>query len=213
MNKLSKILAVLLIITFSFIVIISNFRFLVFSEAYYDFELKKLNIYDELPEAKFVTKNLIDFFQGKQALAEVFNEKETEHLIDVKNLINTVLLFYYSVALISIMLLLSLFLLNKKQFFNKLISIFIYSSLLILIVSVVLFVFSLKFDFLFTAFHSMFFQEGTWLFPADSVLIQIFPDKFFYDFFYKIILYSTIEAVLIIFVCFLIRKNKEIRLT
>jgi integral membrane protein (TIGR01906 family) len=34
------------------------------------------------------------------------------------------------------------------------------------------------FDALFSAFHGLFFAEGTWTFAADSLLIQTFPEPF-----------------------------------
>lgn len=34
------------------------------------------------------------------------------------------------------------------------------------------------FERLFTAFHGLFFSAGTWEFPADSLLIQTFPETF-----------------------------------
>jgi hypothetical protein len=37
---------------------------------------------------------------------------------------------------------------------------------------------ALDFDALFTWFHGLFFAEGTWLFPPDSLLIQLFPLPF-----------------------------------
>lgn len=36
----------------------------------------------------------------------------------------------------------------------------------------------LDFERLFTAFHGLFFSAGTWQFPADSLLIQVFPEPF-----------------------------------
>jgi hypothetical protein len=35
-----------------------------------------------------------------------------------------------------------------------------------------------SFDWLFTAFHGVFFAAGTWTFPADSLLIRLFPEPF-----------------------------------
>ena len=37
---------------------------------------------------------------------------------------------------------------------------------------------TLDFDALFTAFHGLFFAEGTWTFASDSLLIQTFPEQF-----------------------------------
>jgi len=36
----------------------------------------------------------------------------------------------------------------------------------------------LDFEALFTAFHGLFFAAGTWTFPADSLLIRLFPERF-----------------------------------
>lgn len=35
-----------------------------------------------------------------------------------------------------------------------------------------------SFEALFSAFHGVFFAEGTWTFPSDSLLIQTFPERF-----------------------------------
>lgn len=36
----------------------------------------------------------------------------------------------------------------------------------------------IDFDGFFTAFHQLFFAEGTWTFPYDSLLIRLFPEGF-----------------------------------
>jgi integral membrane protein (TIGR01906 family) len=36
----------------------------------------------------------------------------------------------------------------------------------------------LSFDRLFTLFHDLFFEPGTWTFPYDSLLIRLFPEPF-----------------------------------
>ena len=37
---------------------------------------------------------------------------------------------------------------------------------------------AIDFDGLFAAFHSLFFQAGTWTFPYDSLLITLYPTAF-----------------------------------
>jgi integral membrane protein (TIGR01906 family) len=39
----------------------------------------------------------------------------------------------------------------------------------------------LAFDQAFTVFHGLLFAPGTWQFPAESYLIQLFPERFWYD--------------------------------
>jgi uncharacterized membrane protein len=34
------------------------------------------------------------------------------------------------------------------------------------------------FEWFFSAFHGLFFRAGTWTFPFDSLLIQLFPEPF-----------------------------------
>jgi len=36
----------------------------------------------------------------------------------------------------------------------------------------------LDFESFFTAFHGLFFESGTWTFPYDSMLIRLFPERF-----------------------------------
>lgn len=40
---------------------------------------------------------------------------------------------------------------------------------------------TLAWDWAFTTMHRVFFAEGTWQFSADSALIRLFPDAFWYD--------------------------------
>jgi hypothetical protein len=37
---------------------------------------------------------------------------------------------------------------------------------------------ALDFSWFFTEFHGLFFASGTWTFPADSLLIRLFPERF-----------------------------------
>jgi uncharacterized membrane protein len=37
---------------------------------------------------------------------------------------------------------------------------------------------SINFDFLFNLFHNIFFSAGSWLFPANSLLITMYPKPF-----------------------------------
>lgn len=52
------------------------------------------------------------------------------------------------------------------------------SSAIFIIVSVALVWALLDFNQLFSTFHALFFAEGTWTFPSDSLLIQLFPSAF-----------------------------------
>jgi hypothetical protein len=49
----------------------------------------------------------------------------------------------------------------------------------LLAVALPLLAFLIPFNGLFTAFHGVLFPQGNWMFPADSALIQAFPEGFF----------------------------------
>jgi len=40
---------------------------------------------------------------------------------------------------------------------------------------------AVTFDSLFLAFHELFFPQGNFLFPADSNLIAMYPDRYWYE--------------------------------
>ena len=42
--------------------------------------------------------------------------------------------------------------------------------------------FFLPFDTLFTQMHNVFFAKGSWVFPADALLVNLYPVDFFYSF-------------------------------
>jgi len=41
--------------------------------------------------------------------------------------------------------------------------------------------FAVAFDTAFAAFHALFFKAGTWQFAADSNLIRLFPEPFWFE--------------------------------
>ena len=53
-------------------------------------------------------------------------------------------------------------------------------------------VLSLNFGSSFQAFHLVFFMPGSYMFPADSTLIQLFPEPFFRDMFISMLALNAI---------------------
>jgi len=69
-----------------------------------------------------------------------------------------------------------------------------------LIAAILIFV-TLNFDQLFTWFHQLFFESGTWQFYTSDTLIRLFPMRFWQDAFIFVGLLSLILAGLIILLC------------
>jgi integral membrane protein (TIGR01906 family) len=64
------------------------------------------------------------------------------------------------------------------------------------------------FDALFTWLHGLFFTSGTWVFPASSLLIQIFPENFWIGMGAVWLSVSILCAIVSLVIGLLIRKKK-----
>ncbi|MFT4311334.1 MAG: DUF1461 domain-containing protein [Candidatus Woesearchaeota archaeon] len=64
-----------------------------------------------------------------------------------------------------------------------------------------------NFSFSFEVFHSIFFPQGNWMFPADSKLIELFPVNYFIE---KSILVFFL-TISLIFVVYLLSHYKSAR--
>ena len=107
-------------------------------------------------------------------LVEV-KELEERHMKDVLNIFTAIRI----VGVISyILVTLNLFFLvrnNKKKIFESLKWLFIWPTALILFVGIFAVI---DFDLLFTLFHKLFFNNDDWLFPMESMIIQVVPLNF-----------------------------------
>jgi integral membrane protein (TIGR01906 family) len=177
---------------------------LVFNKDYYSAELSKLGVED-----KAAAYEVMDYIQGKSDLPGQFSEKEKLHLLDVKNLINAALMVLYLSAILATILLFILYF-TDKNFWGSFRKVFLFSSAGVILILLILLLLSNKFGFLFTKFHTLFFEEGSWLFSSASKLVNIFPQQFFYNFFYKTVFNSfLVSAVLFVFSIFLNKKTRN----
>ncbi len=179
-------------------IFLANFRALVFNQGYYEKNFEKTGTYSRIPDANSAASDLIDYFQGKNRVSMIFDERESSHLEDVKSLIqktNTYL--YLLIFSLLIILFASVFLLSKG-FHEFILKILFLPAAAVLAVSLILFVAYNFFPQLFEAFHLTFFQPGSYIFPEDSNLIKMFPEEFFMNFTYDIIKNSTITSVIMI---------------
>jgi integral membrane protein (TIGR01906 family) len=69
-----------------------------------------------------------------------------------------------------------------------------------LIAAILIFV-ALSFDQLFTWFHQVFFDSGTWQFYTSDTLIRLFPMRFWQDAFIAVGVISLVIGILLIVLC------------
>ena len=139
-----------------------------------------------------------------------FNEREASHLHDVKLLIQNVKLIYLLSLFLFWGILITLYLVNRKEILNFFSNLLFYSGIasLSLILIFVLLYFITGFDFLFTKFHELFFIGNYSFNPAISNMKALFPNKFFQDMGIAIMLRTILKSILLTISGYYLRKRK-----
>ncbi len=120
-------------------------------------------------------QNVISFLEGSAELLLNHTSAEISHLQDVTRVMNLVDLFFYGSGVMVLG-----FMLYFQRRYEQLQALVKYGGITtISVVLIFLLSLLLQFDLLFTWFHQLFFPQGNWNFPVDSLLIQTFPLTFF----------------------------------
>lgn len=146
------------------------------------------------------TDTLLDYLQDKRqdivctavvsgTEREVFNERETLHMVDVKALYQNAIRVRNGCVITAVILLVLSVLNGKKSFFSVLRS--GWKNGILLTGAVILFIaiWALAdFNQFWTNFHLLFFDNDLWLLdPNTSIMINLFPGSFFFDLVTRII--------------------------
>lgn len=176
-------------------------------------ELNNMNITESKDYVKDVTENIFDFFKGKSEL-NYFSDDEKTHMMDVKFIVSGINFLYYSSTIFFIIIFILLYFLSKKDklaFIDKLSKILIYGSSASLMFLIILFLWSVfSFDTLFFLMHLLLFPQGNWMFPADSLLIILFPERFFFDMTLRIFVYAIFQSGVFFLIGYWLRKQVKL---
>lgn len=126
----------------------------------------------------------------------VFNARELSHMVDVKAVVTgmRVALVTFSVVLFTIIRM------TKHRENHQWVTTAFYWGGWVtigLVVAVLMFI-ALNFDSIFTWFHLVFFESGTWQFHPADTLIRLFPMRFWRDAFIFVALQSLLYAGVLI---------------
>lgn len=200
-NKQLIVISVLLILCIAGIVYLTSFNLNAFNEKVYSKEFKRYNVYGEFhgKDIDNINSELLLYLKDREDdfNKELFDEEEVDHLKDIKIVIQKINIFNYFILIVSVLLMVSLFLLDRKGFFRNLSKVLFFGGLFSLFsVIILLILIKLNFDGVFTVFHYIFFPGGGWLFSSSDNIIRLYPSGFFYDMakkiFVSIILYGNI---------------------
>lgn len=138
----------------------------------YIFERTSYKNFETKEELDKYAANIIGFVNNKEELSDSFSQSEKSHMQDVKQV------YFAGRILMYLSVLLFVLATFKKADWNFITKWSAYVLLIfsLLVILLLIISFSLAFDL----FHSFLFAKGTWQFGADSLLIRMFPQEFFF---------------------------------
>ncbi|MEK6900373.1 MAG: DUF1461 domain-containing protein [Nanoarchaeota archaeon] len=152
---------------------------------------KTVLIFTDLDSAQ---QNVFDFLADKAELRQGFTADEASHLVDVKKLMDKIDIFFYA-----LLFLLTIAWTYHKKDKESITQFFKYGGIgTASSISFILVALSFFFNYTFTFFHLIFFPQGNWVFPAESLLIQTFPWTFFFSIARNIFLLSLFLGIIFI---------------
>ncbi len=182
------IACIVLIIAIGPLVLISNSP----SIYYYSSELNAENRLDDSYEEM---SSVVGFLFDDEELSDSFTENEKSHMEDVRFLLNIGTIFIGFLSLIIGIYFLYLYYKNKS-FDYRTLTISGYISLVF--IGFILISVLLDFQWTFQVFHEVFFPQGNWQFPVDSLLITLFPREFFIQMSYTYIVSTIVLSSILI---------------
>ncbi|MBI5389745.1 DUF1461 domain-containing protein [Candidatus Woesearchaeota archaeon] len=175
MKKENYLVAGAAFVLFFFFFLLSA-RIFIFNETYYFQQLEANKV--RLPNAEHLATEVIGFLEGKQQMGDAFTANEKSHMEDVRKLVVGGQMVLWVLLLVIVGLGIAIWRLctfPKKCMAQSALfaGIGVYAFLIVGALALY------GFDAAFTAFHTVFFPQGNWQFPAGSTLITLFPEGFF----------------------------------
>ena len=184
MNPTTRFLGVALAISLSAVIFLGSVIFLGFDESHINKKLNELEIGKNVPNYKFLNRNVLEFLNGKNGvLSPEFNDREKSHLEDVRRLFSmSKVLLLISIGIFCAVSVVFLKKLrnknNRKIFFGKTL---LHAGIATLAFSFAIYILmNFNFGSSFDVFHRIFFKEGTYLFnPETEMLTRLYPEEIF----------------------------------
>jgi len=167
---------------------------LVLNTTYYDYLSAK---YGTNEDHARTNDQVVEYLIYETALPEAMSAREITHMADVRTLMISIL------AILLTSLLGGLYRLENPASLRELktASTIILGSTLILAI--------IPFESLFSTFHTSLFAAGSWLFSADTLLIQTYPAQFFSTMFSTILLGAALTSAIVLLTTAIFNHNKS----
>ena len=136
----------------------------------------------------------------------LYNDRELEHMLDVKNVVRGAMtVLEISIIFLIILTIWAWFGKWRLEYLKGLER----GGILVLVFIGIIIISALTiFNYIFVLFHEIFFKAGTWSFLYSDTLIRLFPERFWQDTFLVVGGLSVGLGLLTFFVARKIRKNE-----
>ena len=208
----SKIFLILIVPVLIFLLV---FNFAGFSSSFFTKKFEQYGVNSKFPDSEAMHQKVLNFIEGKSnELPSDFNERERQHLLDVKMVISALTItLYIMVGLFLLLLVVSAFTLKVNSYIINFVGrVMVWGGVLTVALAALLFLF-ITFDFgsTFESMHQMFFQKGTYMFdPAKEAMVNLYPEQLFMDLGIRISAWIIISAILIILIgLYLVLRTKN----
>ena len=135
---------------------------------------------------------------------KLYNDRELQHMIDVKNVVRVAMLVWLAATLISLAL--ALWVWRGGWWLEYRLAIARGGWLTTVLMIFILLLALLAFNFIFVLFHEIFFTQGSWTFLYSDTLIRLFPERFWIDTFLMV---AGIPALVGGALGFFLRRKKK----
>lgn len=200
-RKSSKKVCIPLVVIIPVIIFLFSFTTVLFDKAFYEKQFAGSGV--NITMARETTEFLMDYFSAEvdaEPDFRLFTEEEKEHIADVKEVIGWVIFLFY---LLIVSAALFIYFNYRSCKWGRTL---LYSGIAAVAVPAALYV--IPFDFIFSVFHQIFFEPGTWTFPAGSTLITVYPFSFFYNAAFAVFFRGFVTGWLLIIFGFAVGKTK-----
>lgn len=205
----------LLVFILPFILFLLVTSFAGFDDLFYRDKFLEYKVQEDVPQASSLHEKVINFIKAKSNdLPNEFNEREKQHLFDVRNVarVSTIALYVFLILFVLLLIISSFILKVNNKIINFVGKILIFGGLLTVAISLALFLFiNYNFSSTFESFHTLFFKPGTYTFdPAKEMLTRIYPEQLFMDLGARISKWIiTASAIIILVGALLLFKSKK----
>lgn len=186
------------------VLILTSVDFNCFSKAFYADQYRMLDTAETIGMSQLdldgTTGVLLDYIQGKRGdlnvqaviageVREVFNQREKDHMVDVRALYLSAMNFNRAASILVVIGLVMLIVKKDRALRQQTARMFLKTSAVLMgLAGALAFYAFLDFNAFWTMFHHIFFRNDLWLLdPNTDILIMMVPETFFFNLVFRIL--------------------------